>query len=151
MTGWNYYSRMQEFGKEFCATNLGGARSYLSELSNYQPDEGEVHKECFCAAYVNAMIKEGVGLARSDSYKVVRNIKNADLDWALGYAVVQIATGVTQIGSRRHWFFIYLALLLVFAIVVGCVIWRRTSRTFPRYGQLSQKDNKESTWSAVRK
>jgi len=151
MKGPTYYSRMQEFGKEYCETTLDNARTFLQGLTDYSSDEDELQSQCFSAAYVNAMVKEGLGIATSDSYQAVRNIDNADLDWALGYAIVQEAAGTLRSGGKRNWFLVYLAVLLVFAVVVFYVIWKRTSRVFPRYGQLTQKDPKESSWSSIRK
>jgi len=145
MQGQAYYDRMQEFGKEYCAMTLKDGPKILGKKT---ADDGEIHKECFCSAYVNAMIKEGVGFTSSNNYKVVRNIENADLDWALGYAVVQEATGVAR-SNGRYWWYIFGAILIL--IVAGAVYWKlRTKRSFPRYGVVSQRDPGDS-WAFSRR
>jgi len=149
MQGQSYFNRMREFGKEFCGTPNPAARGYLAALTDYNPDAGEIHKECFCTAYVNAMVKEGLDFATSDNYKVVRNIKDADLDWALGYAIVQGANSIT-ISNSKGWYFIVLAVVLIL-VLLGCyLVKQRYSGRLRRYKPLSQSEPNRASWTAVR-
>jgi len=138
MKGKSYFEHMHEFGTSYCKVPHPDASAFLSDLTDYKANEEEIHKQCFCSAYVSAMLKEGMGFAALDDYEVVRTIRNADLDWALGYAIVQEATGVARGQTQRSWFVYPLVLLIIVVLVYFLNRRRRQKAEYQGYGKVNK-------------
>jgi len=139
MKGKTYYDRMHEFGTSYCKVPHPKASAFLSDLTDYKANKEEIHKQCFCSAYVEAMIKEGMGFSALDDYEVVRTIRDADLDWALGYAIVQEATGVARGQNSGSRFLLY-ALVLLIIVLLLYYFYKRRRRPraeYQGYGKLN--------------
>jgi len=138
MKGKAYYEQMHEFGTSYCKVTHPKASAFLSDLTDYKANEEEIHKQCFCSAYVEAMIKEGMGFSALDDYEVVRTIRNADLDWALGYAIVQEATGVARGQNSSSSLLLYTLVLLIIVMLLYYFYRRRKRRAgYQGYGMLN--------------
>jgi len=141
MKGKSYFEQMHEFGTSYCKVPYPKASAFLSDLTDYKANQEEIKKQCFCSAYVEAMIKEGMGFAALDNYEVVRTIRNADLDWALGYAIVQEATGVARGQKGGSSWLIYTLLLLFICVLVYYLVKRwRQKGIYQGYGMVNSRD-----------